>query len=256
MTIRPAIPSALRRRTLGQLAALGAAALLPQGRTWALGPHSDTPFAAGSRLLIPGKSGPFAYVAPRGKPIKLRVAERAGVRWPLAYECESNGSIVTRPTFVVQRGERVRIELQNRLKEPTIAHWHGLGVDSRNDGAGMLLAEPRASFAYDFDVRDRAGLYWYHPHPHGKTAAQAYRGLFGMFVVEDSDDIALRSAMALVPGETEIPLVLQDHRPDALYDPTPMEVIHGYLGDRVFVNGRESPHLNVATRAYRLRILN
>ena len=37
---------------------------------------------------------------------------------------------VVYPTLLLKRGDRVRIELVNTLPEPTIAHWHGLAVDS------------------------------------------------------------------------------------------------------------------------------
>ena len=35
-----------------------------------------------------------------------------------------------------------------------------------------------------------------------------------------------------------------------------MEHAHGFLGDRVLVNGIDRPSLALATRAYRLRLLN
>ena len=38
-----------------------------------------------------------------------------------------------------ESGERARIVLVNTLHEPTIVHWHGLAVDTANDGAGMVL---------------------------------------------------------------------------------------------------------------------
>jgi FtsP/CotA-like multicopper oxidase with cupredoxin domain len=30
------------------------------------------------------------------------------------------------------------------------------------------------------------GLLWYHPHPHRETEEQVYRGLAGMFIVDDA----------------------------------------------------------------------
>ena len=160
------------------------------------------------------------------------------------------------PTLVLQRGERVRITLVNALAEPTIAHWHGLAVDTRNDGNGSVLVPPGERYDYDFTVRNRSGMYWYHPHPHGRTAAQTYRGLFGVILVEDDDERALRTALDLAAGATEIPLVLQDRRAGAAYSPAPEDLVHGFLGDQLFVNGAPCPYHDVATRLYRLRILN
>ncbi len=141
------------------------------------------------------------------------------------------------------------------MPEPTIVHWHGLAVDTHNDGAAVMPVAPGERYAYSFDVRDRGALYWYHPHPHGLTAGQAYRGMFGMIEVEDDDERALRTALDLVPGKSEIPLILQDRRgPD--YAPTDADRVHGWFGNDVFVNGGVCPFLDVASRVYRFRVLN
>ena len=112
------------------------------------------------------------------------------------------------PTLVARTGARVRIAPANGLAEPTITHWHGFTLDTVNDGNGETLVAPGKTFEYAFTVRNRAGLYWYHPHPHGATASQIYRGLFGLFAVEDDEELALRRNLALVPGETELPLMM------------------------------------------------
>ena len=139
-----------------------------------------------------------------------------------------------------------------------MVHWHGLTVDTANDGNGEKLIDPGRSFDYDFTVRNRAGLYWYHPHPHGATAAQAYRGLFGLLTVEDDEEVALRRALALVPGETEIPLVLHDRRAaaPARYAPNDEDLLHGWYGDEARVNFTFGAYLDVAARRYRFRVLN
>ena len=60
---------------------------------------------------------------------------------------------------------------------PTIAHWHGLAVDTaqRRQRPRRRLRPAERHYAYDFEVRDRGALYWYHPHPHGSTARQMLR---------------------------------------------------------------------------------
>ena len=111
-------------------------------------------------------------------------------------------------------------------------------VDTINDGNGEMLVDAGEDFDYAFTVRNRAAMYWYHPHPHGATAAQANRGLFGILMVEDDDEAALRNALALVPGETEIPLVLHDRRaaaPRGTRRP-PDDMLHGWYGDEALVN--------------------
>jgi blue copper oxidase len=212
----------------------------------------------GSPLLVPGEAGLFARLAPDGSPLTLTANGSTGIdaRWPTAFVADHRGQRYWNPTLAFERGERARIELVNAIDEPTIVHWHGLANDTANDGAGLTLADPGGRYAYDFVVRERAGLYWYHPHPHGLTAGQAYRGLFGLVVVDDAEDRALRTALDLTWGRTDIPLVLQDRRAGAVYDATSADRHHGFLGDTPTVNGGTDPYLDVATRAYRLRILN
>jgi len=206
-------------------------------------------------LFVPGARGLFGRLAPDGARLRLRAAAVAARPGALAYQAEHRGRQFVNPTLVLRRGERVRVDFDNALTEPTIVHWHGLAVDTHNDGAGMTLAAPGQRYSYEFEVRNRGALYWYHPHPHGMTAAQAYRGLFGMIDVEDDDERRLRAALALVPGKTEIPLVLQDRRGNH-YAATAADRMHGFLGDAVFINGTECPYFDVATRIYRFRVLN
>src|SRR5689334_6003167 len=129
------------------------------------------------RLFLPGDRGYLGRLAPHGQLITL-VAAPAGelpagiVHGSLAYHVRHAGRDYVNPTLVVRRGERIQVRLVNRLDQPTITHWHGLSVDTHNDGAGTTLIGPGETYAYDFEVRERSSLYWYHPHPHGQTALQ------------------------------------------------------------------------------------
>jgi FtsP/CotA-like multicopper oxidase with cupredoxin domain len=164
------------------------------------------------------------------------------------------------PTIRVRRGNKVRIRFSNRLPgESTIVHWHGLDVPEAADGHPRFAIEPGSEYVYEFTVVNRAGTYWYHPHPHGRTGAQVYRGLAGMFIVEDDED----DAAGLPRRHSELLCVLQDRRFDGdnqlayLNAAGPMmDQMHGFIGDQVLVNGRKVPKFDLATRAYRVRILN
>lgn len=115
-------------------------------------------------------------------------------------------------------------------------------------------------YAYDFEIANRSGLYWYHTHAHELTAEQAYAGLAGLLVVEDDDERKLRQALDLTLGVTDIPLLLQDKRFDAdgrlVYGPMPPERMMGYLGDVMLVNLTPNPLLEIGNRLYRFRLLN
>ena len=79
----------------------------------------------------------------------------------------------------------------------------------------------------------------------------------GLFIVSDDEE----NAAGLPSGEYDIPLVIQDRTFDndnqlAYLTGHHMEQMNGFLGDTVLVNGQPDYILPVATRAYRLRLLN
>lgn len=165
------------------------------------------------------------------------------------------GSILG-PSIVVTSGDSININFQNNLSETSNIHWHGLITPANMDGHPEDVAQPGGSLNYNFTVSQPAGMYWYHPHPHGFTAKQAFLGLAGAFIVRDAVELSLN----LPAGEFEVPLVIQDKRifPDyALdYSPNMGEIMTGYMGSSITVNGVYSPYKDVKTRNYRLRVLN
>jgi FtsP/CotA-like multicopper oxidase with cupredoxin domain len=160
------------------------------------------------------------------------------------------------PVIRLKKGQKVRIHLHNELIQPTVTHWHGLHVPAEMDGHPQYTIEPNETLVYEFEVLNRAGMNIYHPHPHELTARQVYHGLAGAIIVNDEEEAALD----LPSGEYEIPIVIQDRRFDAdnqlVYAANMRDRMMGYYGDRVLVNGKLDFQLDVASRAYRLRVLN
>jgi FtsP/CotA-like multicopper oxidase with cupredoxin domain len=161
------------------------------------------------------------------------------------------------PILRLRKGQKVRIRFANALPEPSIVHWHGMDMPAAMDGHPQSVIDPQTEFIYEFEVTNRAGTYWYHPHPHSRTGPQVYNGLAGLLLVSDDEERALN----LPSGPEEIVCVLQDRSFDAGNQLTyvsggMMEHAQGFLGDRVLVNGIDRPSLALATRAYRLRLLN
>lgn len=160
------------------------------------------------------------------------------------------------PTIQTSTGSAVSINLQNSLSEHTNIHWHGLMIPANMDGHPDDIVQTGSSFNYNFTINQRAGMYWYHPHPHGFTAEQAFKGLAGVFIVNDTEEQSLN----LPSGAFEIPLIIQDKRifPDYALDYSPQmgEIMSGYMGQYITVNGVCSPYLNVNKRNYRVRVLN
>ncbi len=156
------------------------------------------------------------------------------------------------PIFHLNTGTNLRVHFTNELPEESVVHWHGLHVPDHADGHPRLAIPGGETYTYNFTVMDRAGSYWYHPHPHGRTGPQVYRGLAGLFLISDDQEAAL----ALPDGDRDLPIVIQDRLFDAdnqlVYDPSVM----GMYGDRILVNGTPDYELDVHRGAYRLRLLN
>ena len=112
------------------------------------------------------------------------------------------------------------------------------------------------------DRREALGTLWYHDHCLDFTAANASRGMAGFYLIYDDIDSGDEhdtnpAALRLPSGPYDYPLAFQDKRFDVngihIFDQLDPE---GTLGDKVTVNGKIEPVLNVARRKYRLRLLN
>ncbi|HEX2316351.1 MAG TPA: multicopper oxidase domain-containing protein [Thermomonospora sp.] len=158
------------------------------------------------------------------------------------------------PTLRASRGDTVQMAVTNRLGETSTVHWHGMRLPARMDGGPHQPIEPGATWSPHWTIDQPAATSWYHPHLHGRTASHVYRGLAGMFIVDDE-----RLELPSRYGVDDIPLILQDKKftPDGTaFTGNPLKGTFGILGDHVLVNGTYDPFLKVTTERVRLRILN
>jgi FtsP/CotA-like multicopper oxidase with cupredoxin domain len=162
------------------------------------------------------------------------------------------------PVVRVRSGDTIPFRVENRLDEETTLHWHGLLIPSDVDGGPHNTIRPGATWTPEITIRQPAATTWFHPHPHGNTAKQVYDGLAGMMIVSDGGDRdrGLPSAY----GVDDLPLVLQDKRfgrnGAAVYAPSMMDIMHGFVGDTLVVNGVIGPVAKVPPGVVRLRLLN
>lgn len=177
------------------------------------------------------------------------------IKGPNGSVTEMTGSFLG-PILKFHRGQKVRVRFFNDLPSACIVHWHGLHVPEIADGHPRHAIGPGQQTIYEFEVNNRAGTYWYHSHAHGITGQHVNLGLAGVLLVSDDEERQL----PLPVGAYDIPLVIQDRRFDAfnqfVYTRHRRDRMMGFLGDQILVNGRPNFQLPVATRAYRLRILN
>jgi hypothetical protein len=162
------------------------------------------------------------------------------------------------PIIKVRKGQKIRIRFTNELQQESIVHWHGMHVPEEYDGHPTDVISNGETYVYEYEVMNRAGTYWFHPHPHGKTGEQVYNGLAGMLLVSDDEEDNLN----LPTGEFDRSVVIQDRSIDndnqlVYLDGGRMNRMTGFLGDEIFVNGRPEQELSLkAGCKYRLRILN
>ncbi len=160
------------------------------------------------------------------------------------------------PVFRVRRGQKVRIYFHNQLPDESIIHWHGLHLPPEMDGHPRYAVGNNGTYVYELEIVDPAGTYWFHPHPHGITGVQVYRGLAGLFIVTDQEEEELN----LPAGEFDLPLIIQDrvfdHNNQLQYlEHGMMDRMVGFFGDTILINGK-SEAKQVAANAYRLRVIN
>jgi FtsP/CotA-like multicopper oxidase with cupredoxin domain len=157
------------------------------------------------------------------------------------------------PVLRLKRGASLSVDLQNRLKEHTSIHWHGVRGPNAMDGVPYVTqmpVEPGEMFSYRFVPPD-AGTYFFHPHCN--TSEQLGRGLAGALIVEgdeeepfDDDVVCLIKDWRLAKDGRFLPFLTLEGAGRA-----------GSFGTLRTVNGQPAPEIQVPAGAdIRLRMIN
>ncbi len=163
-----------------------------------------------------------------------------------------NGSLPG-PLIEATEGDRVRIEFVNNIPgQISTIHWHGMPVPPGQDGNPMDPVESGSSRVYEFTLpANSAATYWYHPHPHGLTHEQVYRGLAGAFIVRPKTDPLPADLAETVLVISDLRLAADGSMPDSNY----LDTMNGREGDHLLVNGQKNPVLTInpgSSRRFRL----
>ena len=162
------------------------------------------------------------------------------------------------PVIRVNKGDDVKINVNNTLDEPSTVHWHGLEVIGEMDGGPHQVIAPNTTWEPYFTIDQPAATLWYHPHLMHKTGEQVYKGLAGLFYIEDEN--SKRLDIPKEYGVNDIPLVVQDKRftnnGNIPYNLSMSDLMNGFLGDTIIINGAINPELDVKNEVIRLRFLN
>jgi FtsP/CotA-like multicopper oxidase with cupredoxin domain len=243
------VPGLSRRRAL-QLGGLGLLGIAIGAPGW--GPSTGLALAAAESLAEPetlhSENGLLR--------VRLEVAETTvTLAGRSAHMLTYNGT-VPGPTLRLRPGDRLQVELVNRLSVPTNLHTHGLHVSPKGNADNTLdvHVHPGESFQYDIQLPDdhTPGPFWYHPHEHHLVADQIWSGLYGAIVVEDAGpEVPVTRDRVLVVSDTTLD---DDGHPVHVSE---WERMKGREGRLVLVNGQLTPTLEARPgERERWRIIN
>ncbi|MBE2896960.1 multicopper oxidase domain-containing protein [Pasteurellaceae bacterium HPA106] len=229
-----------RRALLKHTAVLGAGALLP----------NIALAQKGRALPIP----PLLDVG-RGKPVLLSMT-RTQTRFLDGNKVDVwgfNGAYLG-PTIKCKQGDFVRLNYRNQLEQAVSLTVQGLQASGELLGGVGKVFQPNSEWSPVIPITQNAASCWYHANTLAHSGYQVYRGLLGLWLIEDKD-----SRKAMLPnqyGVNDIPLILQDvqlnRQGEQLFNPN----VYPFLGNHLLVNGVQAPYLNVARGWVRLRVLN
>ena len=154
---------------------------------------------AATELTKPKAGASPADYTLRIKPCTLEISPGVQVK-TVAYNGQVPG-----PVLRLREGKSVNIDVLNASNDPDIVHWHGLTIDSRNDGAmeeGSPMIPAGGHLRYSFSALP-AGTRWYHTHAGAGSNLQlgTYTGQFGFLLVEGKQD----------PGQFDQEIFLASH---------------------------------------------
>ncbi len=168
----------------------GAGALLSSKALGALVPHA---------VAATGKADHSLRI----EPYSLEIGPGITVK-TLAFNGQVPG-----PLLRLREGVPVTIDVTNASSLPDITHWHGLAIDSLNDGAmeeGSPMIAVGETHRYSFAPKP-SGTRWYHTHASAfdNLSIGTYTGQFGFLLIEGKDQPA--------PYDQEINLAIHHWEP-------------------------------------------
>ncbi len=199
--------------------------------------------------LLDARSGPIRLQATAGTTVFAGGAPSSTMGFNQTY---------LGPTVLLKRDTTIPVRIENGVDAPITVHWHGLTVPSQADGGPGTEIAPGAGRDVELPIRQPAATHWYHTHVHGRTAPDVYAGLAGAVILQDEEEAGTQLPRAY--GVDDFVLILQDKRFDglgrAVYKPGMMDIMHGFRGDAILVNGQLRPIAKAPRGLVRLRLIN
>ena len=163
-----------------------------------------------------------------------------------------NGAILG-PTLIINNGDVVSMNVENRLLDTTTMHWHGVHLPSPMDGGPHSKIYPNTTWSPTWTAMDRASTMWYHPHLHHKTYKHVMMGVSGLIINRDVDEAAL--ALPRTYGIDDIPLVLQTKVMTSNYQ-IDSDMMNSAIDTLFLANATRNAYFDAPAQVVRFRILN
>ena len=238
-----ALPSAFVNLNIAPHEVRGA--IMPRGMVM----HRDTPAAAMRDMAAVdprdvtarygiGRRGAQPLPSRTEEGVKVFDLQTAVIRWEILpgvfVDAFAFNGQVPGPTLRFRQGDRVRINVTNRLPESTTVHWHGLILPNVMDGPARVTQDPIARgqvYRYEFTVAQH-GTYLYHSHDH--VDRQQALGLYGAIIIDPLDPADV------IAADHEYTIQLQEWlmRDGLTYPAMPMDGGHPNF---FTINGRAYP---------------
>jgi CopA family copper-resistance protein len=139
-----------------------------------------------------------------GEDITLTIARQMMTIDGRRFKAIGVNGTVPAPLIRLREGQKVRLNVVNRLEEDSSIHWHGLLVPPQHDGVpGVSFPGIRtgSSYLYEFPVI-QSGTYWYHSH----SGLQEQEGHYGPIIIDPAGPDPIEY-------DREHVIVLADHSP-------------------------------------------
>ena len=179
--------------------------------------------------------------------VKVFELTPAPIRWTIlpgvSVDAFAYNGQIPGPRIHIKQGDRVRINVRNKLPDETSIHWHGMILPNAMDGPAEITQapiRPGGSYTYEFTATQH-GTYLYHPH--AKPDRSQALGLYGALIIDPTN------AGDEVSADHEYVIQLQEWltREGLTYPAMPMD---GMQPNYFTINGKAYP----ATDTIRMKL--
>nr|POE77559.1 bilirubin oxidase [Quercus suber] len=186
------------------------------------------------------------YYSSTIQPFTSQVYPNLGPAHLVGYNGTSPG-----PTYIVERNTETIIRYLNNGEETAAVHLHGSYTHAAWDGWAADEIPVGSYKDYYYPNQESARAIWYHDHAEGHTAADAYYGQAGIYIIHDPAE----DSLGLPKGKYDVPLAIADKSYQSNGDlVSPNGSPMNFFGDTIHVNDQPWPYLAVEPRKYRFRL--